>query len=214
MSAKDRTPTTRFLAFAAILLAAGVFALRAHDLFAAPKSDPIGSALERELTYLLEPIAGAERVRVAGTMGRPKTVLVMIDGAPANDLRGVRAQVESILIAAMGFNVETDSLTLSQFPFAHGVNGSLTALEIAELTGLGVLILVLLGASLTPQRAQATPSSVAETGRIALQAPTRAQLPAPKINAPSELNQAEDLAETKPVETAGLVRGWMSYAED
>ena len=216
MSAKDRPPMTRFLALAALILAAGLFAFRAYDVFNTPTSEPVGSTLEREITYLLEPITGAERVRVAVTMGSPKTVLVMIDGESGSDLRALRTQIERVLTASMGFNVEADTLTLSQFPFATGLNGAPTPLETAELSGFGLLVLLLLGVSLNPQRARANAVPIANAPRPeALVAPrVPAAMPQPSLPAPNELSSATQLAEAKPVETAGLVRGWMSYAED
>jgi len=58
MTATDRTPTTRILTLAAIIIAAGVLSIRAFDLFGSIQSEPVGNSTERELTYLLEPIAG------------------------------------------------------------------------------------------------------------------------------------------------------------
>ena len=61
MSAKTQSPYPRLIALAALILAAGLLSFRAYDVFGGVKSDPVGSALERELTYLLEPITGAEK---------------------------------------------------------------------------------------------------------------------------------------------------------
>ena len=216
MSAKDRTPTTRLLALAAFLLAAGLLSLRAYDVFGSVKSEPVGNSVERELTYLLEPITGSDRVRVSVTGRTPKTVLVMVDGDIATDLRPLRARVENVLTASIGFDAENDTLTLSQFPFARGVGGTLTPFQIAELTGLGLLSLILLITILTPQRTRemmATPPEprlpdpmMSRTPRLTASAPVQAE--------PSELNEASTLAEANPKETAKLVKGWMSYAED
>ena len=214
MSAKDRTPTLRLLALAAFLLAAGLLALRAYDVFGAVKSEPVGSSVERQLTYLLEPITGTDRVRVSVTGLAPKTVLIMVDGELVSDLRPLRTRIENILQASIGFDVEADKLTLSQFPFARGVGGSLTPFQIAELTGLSLLSLILLVILLTSQRQ----SEVASTSpqRTAIQAPPpRPQhRAAPMTAEPNDLREASALAEANPQETANLVRGWLSYAED
>ncbi len=214
MSAKTQSPYPRLIAFAALILAAGLFSLRAYDLFGGVKSDPVGSSIERELTYLLEPITGAEKVRVSVSGRTDRTVLIMIDGEIASDLRPLRSQIENVLIAALGFDPATETLTLTQFPFARGVGGSLTALQMAEITGLGLLSALLLigligGASPAETTSSPTPAPRRDTAL-----PQPARLPVPEPRSTPELNQAGQLAETKPNETASLVRGWLSYAEE
>lgn len=214
MSAKDRTPTTRLLALAAFILAAGLLSLRGYDLLAAPSAEPVGGAMEKELTYLLEPITGRDRIRVSVTGHSPKTVLIMVDGEFASDLRPMRARIEPVLIASINFNPETDRLSLSQFPFARGAGRTLTPLQIAELTGLGLLSLMLLISLLTP-----TTTPRASTPAPAPRQPetpiARAARTAPVAIEPDNgLRTATALAETKPNETANLVRSWMSYTEE
>lgn len=214
MSAKEKTSTLRLLALAAFILAAGLLSLRAYDLFGSVKSEPIGSSVERELTYLLEPITGTDRVRVSVTGRTPKTVLVMVDGDVASDLRSLRSRVESVLSASIAFDAQADTLTLSQFPFARGVGGTLEPLQIAELTGLGLLSLILLVALLSPQKQIVTAASAPEPRLAEQQYARPARLSAPQVNADEDLHEASSLAEAKPNETANLVRGWMSYSEE
>ncbi|MEM7330156.1 MAG: hypothetical protein AAF437_15540 [Pseudomonadota bacterium] len=215
MSAKDRSPINRLIVLAALMLAAGLFALRAYDVFGAPKSDPVGSVLEQELTYLLEPITGPGKVRVSITGSSPKSVLVMIDGDIATDLRPLRVRIELILASSMAFDPERDRLNLSQFPFARGVGTSLTAFQIAELTGLGLLVLMLALSGFSPPRHRPVEarSSIPEPAMPREHRPT-SQLAAPARPINAELHQASTLAEANPNETAQLVRNWMSYAEE
>lgn len=214
MSATDRTPSLRLFALAAFLLAAGVLSLRAYALFGSVKAEPVGSPIEQELTYLLEPITGAQKVRVSLTTQRPRTVLVMVDGEIGTNLNPLRTRVETILAASIDFVPEQETLSLSQFPFARGVGARLTPSQLAEIIGLGVLCIFLGGALLAPQRpvkqAGATQdrnpvdlTSVASTRRIARSDPPN-----------SDRAAAATLAETEPNQTARLVRDWMSYAED
>lgn len=214
MSERDRPSTTRLMALAAFILAAGLFSLRTYDTFSAVSSDPKGGALEQELTYLLEPIAGTDKVRVSVTSSAPKTVLVMIDGAIASDLRPLRSRIETILVAAMAFDPERDTLTLSQFPFARGVGASLTPLQIAELTGLGLLTLLLLMIWGAPNRRPAVLPAPNDQRPPAQPPRQPARLPAPVAALDSDYRDASALAEAKPHETAHLVRDWMSYGED
>ncbi|MEM9180312.1 MAG: hypothetical protein AAGA89_11395 [Pseudomonadota bacterium] len=214
MSVKDRSPTTRLMVLAAFVLAAGLFALRAYDVLGSGKTEPVGGVLEQELTYLLEPITGPDKVRVSVTGSSPKSVLVMIDGDFATDLRPLRTRIETVLTAAMAFNPERDTLSLTKFPFARGVGASLTPLQIAELTGLALLSALLLALGLAPQRLR-------QTVPREMDPPLRTVAPKPpaRLAAPAQVDRhdqhdANALAEAKPNETAQVVRNWMSYAED
>lgn len=214
MSAKDRTPTTRLLALAALFVAAGLLALRAYDVFGSVTSEPVGSPIERELTYLLEPITGRDRVRVSVSEEQPRQVLIMVDGDMASDMRLLRTRVEDILTASIAFDADSDTLKLSQFPFARGVGPALTPLQIAELSGLGLLTLALLG-MLLGSNGNRVPGQIEREPIDAAPAPLRVQKQSIAIaSSDDELRSASRLAETKPNETASLVRGWLSYAED
>ena len=214
MSGQDRPSTTRLLALAAILIAAGLFALRAYDLFSDVKSHPAGGPIEQKLTYLLEPITGQDKVRVSVSGIAPKTVLIMMDGDVAEDLRPVRARIEPILVASIGFDPERDALTLSQFPFARGVGTSIQPLHLAELIGLGLLIAMLLasGTLRTPQRRLPAPALEPRPFSPRPSAPSRLAPPEPEPG--TALREASEIVEQNPNETARLVRSWMSYAED
>lgn len=214
MRAKDRSSTLRLLGLAAILIAAGLLSLRAYMIFTADKAEPVGSAIEQQLTYLLEPITGQDKVRVSVTGLSPKTVLVMIDGDMATDLRPLRSRIETILTASIGFDPERDALTLTQFPYASGVGSSLTAIQLSELLALGGLTALLLAvwmasAPVTP--IEPRPSATQPLMPIPQQ-PVR--LAPPPHPAQSGLDEATDLAERHPNETAQVVRDWMSYAEE
>ena len=140
-----------------IILAAGVLSFRAFDLFANSKTEPVGSSLEREITYLLEPITGQGDVRVSVSGRTDRQILVMMNGAVGEDLRALRTQVESVLGASLGYNPETDTLTLTQFPFARGVGSSFTLFQIAEFTGLSLLTILLLLIYTAPARTVTVP---------------------------------------------------------
>ncbi|MEO1662489.1 MAG: hypothetical protein AAFR51_15980 [Pseudomonadota bacterium] len=212
MSATDRTPNTRLFALAAFIIAAGILSLRAYDLFGSVKTDPIGSAAEQEITYLLEPITGADKVRVSMTGLSQKTVLIMIDGEVSADLRPLRTQIENVLSASIGFDTDRDTLTLSQFPFARGVGSRLTPLQIAELAGLGLLSLLLAGHAVGA-RQTAAPHAPPRTPKPMPSPRQPARLAPPAAPEPDYQNAAA-LAESQPGDTARLVRGWMTYAED
>lgn len=214
MSANNRTPTTRLFALAALLLAASVFGLRAMDLFGGPAPEPAGDYTERELTYLLEPITGAEKIRVSVTGLTDRTILIMVDGDIATDMRPLRAQIENVLIASIGYDPEVDTLTLTQFPFARGVGASLTSLQIAELTALALLCVLLMVSMINRGAVRREDYARIDPQPAPRQLP---QAPAVTMTEPamdSDLRAASDLAESNPNETARLVRGWMSYAEE
>lgn len=215
MRVKDRAPTLRWFGLVAIFIAAGLFTLRAYVTFSGPQSTPVGSAVEQHVTYLLEPITGNDKVRVSISGLAPKVILVMVDGDMATDLRPQRARIESILVAAIGFDPERDTLTLTQFPYAAGVGSSLTALEIGELLALGGLTALLLTLWLVraPMYVEEGRPSDEPRAPVAISHPSARLTPsAPPLA--SNLSEAADLAEKRPNETAELVRNWMSHAED
>lgn len=214
MSAQDRPSTTRLMALAAILIAAGLFALRAYDLFGDVQSEPASGSVAQELTYLLEPITGQDKVRVSVSGIAPKSVLIMMDGDVAEDLRPIRARIEPILTASIGFDAERDTLILSQFPFARGVGSSIQPLHLAELIGLGLLIAMLIagGTLRTPQPTRPIPTL--EPRPVPARPAAPARLVAPDPEPFSELREASEFVEQNPNETARLIRSWMSYAED
>ncbi|MEM7460149.1 MAG: hypothetical protein AAF331_11840 [Pseudomonadota bacterium] len=214
MSVIDRSSTTRLMILAAFVLAAGLFALRAYDLLGNAKPEPVGGVLEQELTYLLEPITGPGKVRVSVTGMAPKSVLVMIDGEFATDLRPLRTRIETILTAAIAFEPESDALHLKQFPFAPGVGPSLTPLQIAELTGLGLLAALLLIMGLAPKRTRQSVSRETDPPVRATAPRAPARIAAPVQMSDPDRRDATALAETNPNETAQVMRNWMSYAED
>lgn len=214
MSAKDKTPNLRFFAFAALVIAAGVLALRVYDLFGPDQAQPIGSSVETEIVYLLEPIVGVGQVRVSVTGTPERTVLVMVNGDPAGDVDALRNRVSSILAATMGFDAEQDRLVLEQFIFARGTGGALSLLQIMEISGLAVLVLTLAAMALGPGR-----SSRDVLSQLDLSPPAAPVLPSaytasrPPLQS-DDLSQASEIARSKPTETAALVRNWMSYKEE
>ena len=214
MSAQESPSTTRLIALAAILIAAGLFALRAYELFSKVESDPAGSAVEQKLTYLLEPITGQDKVRISVSGIAPKTVLIMLDGDVAQDLRPIRSRIEPILTASISFDTERDVLTLSQFPFARGVGSSIEPMHLAELIGLGLLIAMLVanGTLRTPTQAAATSSL--DPRPLPAREPLPTRLAPLDVEPVSDFLEATELAEQNPNETTRLVRNWMSYAED
>lgn len=214
MSATDRTPSLRLFALAAFLLAAGVLSLRAYALFGSVKAEPVGSPVEQELTYLLEPITGAQKVRVSVTTEPPRTVLVMIDGEVGTNLNPLRTRVETILAASIDFVPEQETLSLSQFPFARGVGARLAPLQLAEIIGLGVLCILLGGALLAPQRSVKPVKTIPDRNPVAPQNAPAMRRTARSEPPSSERAAAATLAESDPNQTARLVRDWMSYAED
>ncbi len=214
MTATDRTPTTRILTLAAIIIAAGVLSIRAFDLFGSIQSEPVGNSTERELTYLLEPIAGEGEVRVTISGRETKSILIMLNGEVGTDLRAKRLQIENVLIASIGYVPEKDTLTLTQFPFARGIGGTLTPLQMAEFTSLGLLCILLIGSLVIPVRSKPLEHAAPALPRPepTLRRTDRSETPRKAL--PSSLQTASTLAEAQPDKTANLVRDWMSYSEE
>ncbi len=207
MALSSKTPTTRLLTLVALILATGVFCLRAADIFAAPV-DPhsSGSLYERNLTELLETVAGEGNVRLSVQPGIETSALVLINKDSVDS--AAMAEIEDITAIALGLASNSEQVKLTEIAFAEAP-GLPSQVQFLELTGLGLLCLVLAASLLVP-------SSQTET-RIA---PDLRQLdpqPAPQrresaiLPAPSmELDQAASLAESDPARTAQILRSWMN----
>ncbi|MEQ3745189.1 MAG: hypothetical protein ABNH53_03015 [Henriciella sp.] len=213
MTAANRTPTTRILTLAAIIIAAGVLSFRALDLFASPAAPINGSALEQRAINLLEPLIGnnAVRVSIAGTEGR--TILILLDGPAENLDPSLKANIEVILTASVGYGAPRDTLTIKQFPFAAGTGTRLSPLQMAEFTGLGLLCMTLL-ASLMLQNRSATPAEMQPSQLPAKRASRPQQPEQASTLASPDIAKAADMAERNPSDTVHILRNWMTGSED
>jgi flagellar biosynthesis/type III secretory pathway M-ring protein FliF/YscJ len=210
MSALHKTPTTRILTLAALTLAAGVFCLRAVDLFSGGVQPAnIGSALEQELTHLIEPVAGQGNVRVSVKGGDTRTYLILLNGPQltAEQPSVLKTNAEAIIKSAAPYNAAKDTLTLSQFPFAQSVSGELTTLEIAEFSGLGLICILLLAGLVQPASRQTEPRTQTTVAPETVPAEAPVRIPARPI---AEPNRAAELAANDPDGTVRVLRAWMN----
>lgn len=207
MSATDRTPTTRILTLAVLFVAAGVFCLRALDLFSAPhtpavSAQTVGNALERELVYLVTPIVGDGNVRISVTGGAERTFLVLI-----NDAANVSGDtVTSLVKSAADFNPATDTLNLQQVPFANNAAAALSALQILELAGLGLICIYLTASLLLGETAPAPREAAPARPAIDPDAPRDTILKAPQ----TVISPAAQQAAADPDGTVRVLRQWMN----
>ncbi|WOR15903.1 hypothetical protein RYZ27_04400 [Hyphomonas sp. FCG-A18] len=211
MDGNTRSTTTKTLALVAMLVAAGVLLLRAQALFSAPvATQNIGSHQERTLTALLEPVIGHDHVRTSIQRDATgQTVwLIMVDGPALTDgaTSSYTAQIET-LITARGFDATSDTLRITQTPFARTGFESLSPRALAELGGLGLIVLLSFGIVLVslprpiPERPTETAAYPAANDRAPM-------MQAPAANAPSAKTAAA-LANAAPERTANIIRNWM-----
>ena len=207
MSATAKTPITRHLTLVALFLAAGVFSLRLYDtLQPAQPASQVGSLQEREVTALLETVTGPGNVRVSRQAGAEQQWLVLINGTP--DASRVQ-KIETILIAATGVRTGTDTLTISEFEFTSTQRDTLSYQGALELTGLGLIVVILSGLALVPSRSVAEPTLVTSSP---LATPNREPLDRLQTMGAVDpsVEEASQLAERHPDETVRLLRHWMT----
>ncbi|MDJ0922595.1 MAG: hypothetical protein QNI84_15815 [Henriciella sp.] len=207
MSATARTPITRNLTLVALLVAAGVFSLRLFDVLQpAPATAPVGSQQEREVTALLETVTGPGQVKVAVHGGPEKSWLVLINGAP--DSARIE-RIETILAASTGFRPGTDTLTVSEFEFATSARSQVPYQGALELTGLGLIVLILGGLSL--RGAERSSAGAVQVLPAQTTSPRAAPDAAPPgLSQDTAIERAGALAEANPDGTVRLLRTWMS----
>lgn len=216
MALATRTPTTRILTLVALFMAAGVLSLRAVDLFTGPAQvSGVGSANEQALTGLLEPITGAGNVRVA-IRGKPvRTFLILVNGeqTATQTSQSVKRDIETIVTAATGYKPERDILTISQFPFAKGAGGELSALEMVEFTALALLCALLIALLAAPARASV---KVEDDKRVQADMPPanlHVVKPEPVLAADNDIDRAAQIAANDPSGTVRLIREWIGESE-
>lgn len=207
MDALNRSTTTRPLALAAMLLVAGVLFLRALSLFSAPvDTNPVGSPQEQRLTALIEPLVGPDRVRTSIQKEASGTTvwLILVDGPPVPE--GMKSgYTEAILnlAQARGFSPERDRLDIIQHPFATAATADLSPLDLAELAGLGLTLLLLF--TLCLQRAAPKPAEKTQT--VAKPIPEIEPVQAPQND--NSIRRAAALANAAPESSAKLIQRWI-----
>ena len=213
MDGNTRSTTTKTLALVAMIVAAGVLLLRAQALFSAPvAAQNIGSHQERTLTALLEPVIGNDQVRTSIQRDASgQTVwLIMLDGPalPDGASSPYAAQIET-LITARGFDAATDTLRITQTPFARAGFETLSPLALAELGGLGLIVLLSFGIVLMSAPLPRTiPERQTETAAYPA-ANDRAPVAQAQTSKTPNAKTAAALANAAPERTAHIIRNWM-----
>ena len=209
-------PTTRLLTLMALFLAVGVLSLRAGDLFtAAPETVHAGTAKERSLTRLLEPVLGEGKVRVAIHGTGEQSILVLHDAPrlPTPDSTPLSEDIRTILSASGGFVEGRDQLTIKPMPFVTAKARPLGPLQLAELMALGLLCAALLASLVMPReraRAARTLAEEPDDTRPARQpVATRRAEAMPLSDIPAPVREAGHVAANDPDGTARLIRKWM-----
>ena len=139
---------TRLAALAALALVACLFAWRANVLLKDDLASPQAQTFEqRQLTSLLEPVFGANNVRVATHAGsedaRQFLILVNSSADTFQIDRPTFDRVVTILEAAAGYNRARDNLHIQPFAFAPGTAGGLQTVDLYELGAIGAIDLLI-----------------------------------------------------------------------
>lgn len=210
------------MALIALAITACLFAWRANTLLHDELARPDAQTFEqRQLTSLLEPVFGANNVRVATHTGtqdaRQFLVLVNSQSSALVIDRPAFERVVTILEASAGYNRGTDNLHIQPFAFAPGTAGGLKTIEFYELGALGLvsLMLVFMALSSSKQGRSDDRADALKSDQPAVQLrPTsdilRTPAPPSKPANEDDLGQARDLALGDPKATARIVRRWLA----
>lgn len=208
MAAKS-SPTTRLLALAALLLAAGLFSVRAIDVFAAPATIESSQQSPDSLTSLLQTLHGPQSVRLieraSPETGSTFLVLMNASEIPSDAQDKVRTDIQSVLTASAAFAPQRDQISFIYAPFETQARTP-SALEIGELVGLGALVLLTLMAALAPVMRQDDARLSAPMSQTPIRPVSGVDL-AP--DRPS-IAEASARANNDPDHTVHVLRKWMS----
>lgn len=216
---------TRLAALIALAIAACLFAWRANVLLKDDLAKPEAQTFEqRQLTSLLEPVFGANNVRVAARAGSEETrqFLVLVNSSAENFQidRPTFDRVVTILEAAAGYNRARDNLHIQPFAFAPGTAGGLAAIDLYELAALGAIGLLLGFLILFPSQRQLPlqqPVNENAPENIPLRQTSdilRSTVPPSRPANEDEFSEARDLAARDPRAAAQIVRRLLSGEDE
>ncbi len=203
-----KSPTTRILALAVLIVTAGVLSLRLFDLFGEPAPTvQTGSAIERELSQFLSPVFGTDALRVSVRRlpeGGSDYFILVDQTAPelADDGR-----LQSSLASVAGYDPARDQLQIvrAAFPRANG----LSFLAALELAGLGLVLVTGLGLFFV--------TSGRDTGDIRSErlAPVPVRQPEKQsFSEPLPLTHPPTVTLDRPEEAARIIRAWMAADQE
>jgi len=214
---------TRLVALIALAITACLFAWRANTLLSDGAPPPNAQTFEqRQLTSLLEPVFGAQNVRVAthtGSDGNQQFLLLVNSterSVPVD--RIVFDRVVTILETTAGYDRAADSLHIQPFAFAPGTAGGLQTVEMYELGALGavaVLILIFMLFPARPRQETSDPFPRAE-GPLELKPASKVMHAPAEHGEPANEDEFIDVKEAAlrdPKAVARVVRGWLSSDE-
>ncbi len=214
---------TRLVALIAIAITACLFAWRANTLLSDGAPPPNSQTFEqRQLTSLLEPVFGAQNVRVAthtGSDGNQQFLLLVNSTERTVPVdRAVFDRVVTILETTAGYDRAADSLHIQPFAFAPGTAGGLQTVEMYELGALGAVGLLILICMLFPSRAREDVPAPLPRAEAPLELKPASQVMRSAVEPAQPANEDEfvDLKEAAlrdPKAIARVVRGWLSSDE-
>ncbi len=203
--AASPSPTTRILALAVLIMAAGLFSVRAFSVFTkeAPQIQS-SNLVEQKVTTLLAPLVGDGNVRLAirPLQNGQTSFFLMIKETVAFD----QVEVETVLQAAAGYKPGTDQLTIMQTPFKT-MRAAPSAIDVAELSGLG-LLLAFLVFILRPQSVEPKPLRPQPAAQLSKEVLHTQAEPEP------DFSEAAKLATSSPQQAANLIRTWIKADRD
>ena len=214
---------TRLVALIAIAITACLFAWRANTLLSDGAPPPNSQTFEqRQLTSLLEPVFGAQNVRVAthtGSDGNQQFLLLVNSterSVPVD--RIVFDRVVTILETTAGYDRAADSLHIQPFAFAPGTAGGLRTVEMYELGALGAVAVLILIFMLFParMREEASDPFPRADGPLELKPASKVMHASAEPGEPANEDEFIDVKEAAlrdPKAVARVVRGWLSSDE-
>lgn len=210
-------PSWKVAALIACALALGLLAWRGQAVFAASASDGSSdntaySSSELTLFNIVEPIVGAENVRVAVTpFADGSRVVTILLNEPAN---GQRAQVHELAMRALSIQAARgDKLSVDVAAFSSPDGSALSYTEYFELCGLALLAALTAWIGLRPRQGTNHSASPLQARSISdVSRPAELVIPQQTV-APEIDDPLSNAAKSDPAGVARVLRGWMTQEE-
>lgn len=174
------------------------------------------SAEEARLASLIEPVAGASRVKTSIRRHEDgkQTILVLIDRSPDGAGR-IASRIENLVESAADYSpARGDILRIEQFEFAGGAAARPSSAALLELAGLAALCGLIATLLVSGRREAASRAASEHAARPA--ARMARPVPADIIDMPASgaISRAGEAAASDPKAAAGVLRRWLNGKDD
>lgn len=209
----------RIIGLAICLISLGLLAWRVSTSLSSAPSAQINSPAAASVLNIVEPLLGAENIRVAiSEAGGSKSAVVVVNARVFSGNPSQIKTLKSLVTETAGLNLEGgDRLRIEQTPFVSSGLASRSVTDFVEWLGLITIALLGVSTAMTRPRQTAQPHIGFDVIEPTIETVSDPILPATEpVRRPTSIGveDAAALARQNPKQAARVVRGWLQGRED